>query len=79
MRSAMPSSIWDERLLAHVDNHLATESNAISAYEAFAETGDVQIRYVAGLIAADGHSHHSMLSDLAKSVRSSARMMISQN
>jgi rubrerythrin len=70
MRSAMPSSTWDEQLLEHIDNHLVLEAGASSAYDALAEMGDPQIRYIAGLIAADEHRHHAMLLALAASVRS---------
>jgi rubrerythrin len=67
MRSAVVSSTWDERLLEHIDTH---EAGASSAYDALAELGDPQIRYLAGLIAADEHRHHAMLVALATSVRS---------
>jgi hypothetical protein len=70
MRCAMPSSTWDERLLAHIDNHVVLEADASSAYDALAGMGDPQIRYLAGLIASDEHRHHSMLLALATSVRS---------
>jgi hypothetical protein len=70
MRSAIPSSTWDERLVAHIDNHLVLEADASSAYDCLAEMGDPQIRYLAGLIAADEHRHHAMLFGLATSVRS---------
>lgn len=72
MRSVIPPSSWDQRLLEHIDQHLAMEATAGSAYEAFAKMGDAQIRYLTGLIASDEHRHHTMLSDLATSVRSTA-------
>ena len=64
MRSVIPPSSWDQRLLAHIDQHLAMEATASSAYEAFVKMGDAQIRYLTGLIASDEH--------LATSVRSTA-------
>jgi rubrerythrin len=70
MRSAIPSSTWDERLLAHIEKHLILEADASSAYDTYAELCDPQIRYLAGLIAADEHRHHAMLLALATSVRS---------
>jgi rubrerythrin len=69
MRAAIPSSTWDERLLEHIDNHLVLEAGASSAYDALAGMGDPQVRYLAGLIAADEHRHHGMLLALATSVR----------
>lgn len=47
-------------------------ATASSAYEGFAKMGDAQIRYLTGLIASDEHRHHTMFSDLATSVRSTA-------
>jgi hypothetical protein len=70
MRSAIPSSPWDERLLKHIEDHVALEADTSSAYDAFADMGDPQIRYLAGLIAGDEHRHHAMLIALATSVRS---------
>jgi rubrerythrin len=70
MRRAIPISTWDERLLAHIDNHLVLEADASSEYDSLAEMGDPQIRYLAGLIAADEHRHHAMLLALATSIRS---------
>jgi rubrerythrin len=70
MQSAISSTTWDERLLEHIDEHLVLEADASSAYDALAELGDPQIRYLAGLIAADEHRHHAMLVAIATSVRS---------
>jgi hypothetical protein len=70
MRSVMPSSTWDERLLEHIDNHLVLEADASSAYDVLADMGDPQIRYLAGLIAVDEHRHHAMLLAIATSIRS---------
>ena len=65
MRRVLPPSNWDDRALAHIGEHIATEAKASAAYDAFAEVEDPQIKYLAALIAADEHRHHQMLSDIA--------------
>ena len=72
MREVLPPDQWDDRLLAHIDEHLVMETNVSAEYESYAEMGDAQIRYLAGLIAAAEHRHHSTLSGIAASVRATA-------
>jgi rubrerythrin len=64
MRS-LPSSVWDERALAHIDEHLAVEAKAAGAYEALAKAEDPAVRYLAGLIAEDERRHHQVLAKIA--------------
>jgi rubrerythrin len=68
MRS-FPSSVWDERALAHIDQHLAVEAKAASSYEALAKTEDPAVRYLAGLIAEDEQRHHQVLAKIAAALR----------
>jgi rubrerythrin len=63
------SSVWDERALAHIDEHLAVEAKASSAYEALATAADPAVRYLAGLIAEDEQRHHQVLSKIAAVLR----------
>jgi rubrerythrin len=64
MRS-FPSSVWDERALAHIEEHLAVEAKASSSYETFAKAEDPAVRYLAGLIAEDEQRHHQVLAKIA--------------
>jgi|SRR5665213_61197 len=68
MRS-VPSSVWDERALAHIEEHLAVEAKASSSYEAFAKAEDPAVRYLAGLIAEDEERHHQVLAKIAEVLR----------
>jgi rubrerythrin len=70
MRDVFPPSEWDVLALAHIDQHIATEAKAGTAYDALAEVDDPQIKYLAALIAADERRHHQMLSDIARALRS---------
>jgi rubrerythrin len=64
-----PSSVWDERALAHIDEHLAVEAKASSSYEALAKAVDPAVRYLARLIAEDEQRHHQVLSKIAAVLR----------
>lgn len=70
LHRVFPPSNWDQQALARIVRHIANEAAAEAAYEAFVETSDPQIRYLAGLIAADEHRHHAMLSEIADVLRS---------
>lgn len=64
-----PSSIWDERALAHIEEHLAVEAKASASYEAFATAEDPAVSYLAGLIAEDERHHHGVLAKIAMVLR----------
>lgn len=64
-----PPSPWESLVLAHIERHLVTEENAGRAYEEFADVEDPQVRYLAGMLAADEHRHHQMLSEIARSLQ----------
>jgi rubrerythrin len=66
---SFPSSIWDERALAHIDEHLAVEAKAASSYESFAKADDPAVKYLAGLIAEDEQRHHTVLARIAEVLR----------
>ncbi len=68
MRSPAPSP-WDERALAHIEEHLAVEATATDAYKAFAKAEDPAVRYLAGLIAEDEQRHHQVLAKIAAVLR----------
>ena len=66
---SFPSSVWDERALAHIEEHIAVEAAASSSYEALAMTEDPAVRYLAGLIAEDEQRHHQVLAKIAAVLR----------
>jgi len=68
MRS-LPPSLWDERALAHIDQHVAVEAKASTSYETLAKAEDPAVRYLAGLIAEDEHRHHQVLARIAAVLR----------
>jgi rubrerythrin len=68
-KRSFPSSVWDERALAHIDEHIAVEAKASSSYQALAEAVDPAVRYLAGLIAEDEQRHHQVLSKIAAVLR----------
>lgn len=65
IRTVFPPNPWDERARAHIEEHLAKEEGATQAYEAFAETPDPAVAYLARLIAADERRHHRVLERIA--------------
>lgn len=65
----LPSSPWDERALAHIEEHLAVEKKASASYEAFAKAKDPAVRYLAALIAEDERRHHQVLANIATVLR----------
>jgi rubrerythrin len=69
LRSVMPPTPWDERVLDRIGAHLVAEDSAAGSYESLAEMGDPQVRYLARMLAADEHRHHRMLVELMESVR----------
>jgi hypothetical protein len=68
MRS-LPPSLWDERALAHIEEHLDVEAKASASYEAFAKAEDPAVRYLIGLIVEDEHRHHRVLTKIAAVLR----------
>lgn len=72
LRSPVPETPWDQRLLNHMENHLESEGSTEGSYEALAELGDPQVKYLARLFGADERRHHQMLIDLMASVRAVA-------
>ncbi|MCL2393875.1 MAG: ferritin-like domain-containing protein [Acidimicrobiaceae bacterium] len=74
-----PPSVWEDLALAHIEQHIATETGAAEAYEDLGKAEDPQVRYLASLIAADEMRHHQLLQDIAQSLRSRVSETVDQS
>jgi hypothetical protein len=65
--------VWEQEVYDHLTWHAEHELATLEAYEELASTsGSEAFRYLARLILDDERRHHTMLSELAETIRTSA-------
>jgi hypothetical protein len=66
----LAGSPWDEKLLAHFDEHVNGERKLLEEYARFREERPEHVRYLVDLILSDEDRHHRIFQELANRVRS---------
>lgn len=71
--SGVGTSPWEQKLHAHLRNHVAVESAMLQEYMKIAETsGSKAFRYLVNLLVEDERRHHRLFDELANSLEATA-------
>ena len=69
------ASVWEQQVYDHITQHVDDEMEVIRAYAALAEeTDSPAFAYLARLILEDERRHHTLLADLAETIKTSAQL-----